>query len=379
MKNKSILAIIPAAGVGHRFGEEKPKQYAKLNTFSVIENTVKELLRSNLIDKLIITVSEDNKYIKNQDFYKDSMIKIIYGGSSRAESVYKALIHEHADGYEYVLIHDAARPNFSHRTINDLFKNLIDNDSYGAFPYIPISDSLRSEKLGTVNKNDYYLAQTPQVCKFNELKTSLKSCISQGLEIPDESFALEYCGFSVSKLLGSRDNIKITYKDDLKLLSKFNTRTGTGYDVHRYKEGDGITLGGFKIPCEYSIVAHSDGDVLLHSIADSILGAAAIGDIGIFFSDQDKRNEGLESKKIIEFCLKKIELMNLEIYNIDTTIICEQPKISPFRTNILQSLSEILNISKSNIGLKATTAEKLGIIGKNQAISVQSLVNLKNK
>ena len=212
-----------------------------------------------------------------------------------------------------------------------------------------------------------------------QLKTSLKSCISQGLEIPDESFALEYCGFSVSKLLGSRDNIKITYKDDLKLLSKFNTRTGTGYDVHRYKEGDGITLGGFKIPCEYSIVAHSDGDVLLHSIADSILGAAAIGDIGIFFSDQDKRNEGLESKKIIEFCLKKIELMNLEIYNIDTTIICEQPKISPFRTNILQSLSEILNISKSNIGLKATTAEKLGIIGKNQAISVQSLVNLKNK
>ena len=379
MKIKKILAVIPAAGIGHRFGEKKPKQYAQLNALSVIENTVNELLKSKLIDKLIIVISEGDSNIKNQNFYKNKTIQLINGGSSRAESVNNALNHECANGYDYVLVHDAARPNFSYTIISKLLENLMESKSSGSFPYIPISDSLRSKELGTVDKNEYFLAQTPQVCSFHDLKQSLQLCISDGVNVPDESFALEYSGFNVSRILGSRSNIKITYKDDLKLLSKFNTRTGTGFDVHRYQEGNGITLGGFKVPCEYSIIAHSDGDVLLHSIADSILGASALGDIGIFFSDQDINNKGLDSKKIIEFCLNKIESIGMEIYNIDSTIICEQPKINPFRDNILKSLSQILGIPESKIGLKATTAEKLGIIGKNKAISVQSLVNLKDK
>lgn len=379
MKIKKILAVIPAAGIGHRFGEKKPKQYAQLNALSVIENTVNELLKSKLIDKLIIVISEGDSYIKNQNFYKNKTIQLINGGSSRAESVNNALNHECANGYDYVLVHDAARPNFSYTIISKLLENLMESKSSGSFPHIPISDSLRSKELGTVDKNEYFLAQTPQVCSFHDLKQSLQLCISDGVNVPDESFALEYSGFNVSRILGSRSNIKITYKDDLKLLSKFNTRTGTGFDVHRYQEGNGITLGGFKVPCEYSIIAHSDGDVLLHSIADSILGASALGDIGIFFSDQDINNKGLDSKKIIEFCLNKIESIGMEIYNIDSTIICEQPKINPFRDNILKSLSQILGIPESKIGLKATTAEKLGIIGKNKAISVQSLVNLKDK
>ena len=379
MKIKKILAVIPAAGIGHRFGEKKPKQYAQLNALSVIENTVNELLKSKLIDKLIIVISEGDRYIKNQNFYKNKTIQLINGGSSRAESVNNALNHECANGYDYVLVHDAARPNFSYTIISKLLENLMESKSSGSFPHIPISDSLRSKELGTVDKNEYFLAQTPQVCSFHDLKQSLQLCISDGVNVPDESFALEYSGFNVSRILGSRSNIKINYKDDLKLLSKFNTRTGTGFDVHRYQEGNGITLGGFKVPCEYSIIAHSDGDVLLHSIADSILGASALGDIGIFFSDQDINNKGLDSKKIIEFCLNKIESIGMEIYNIDSTIICEQPKINPFRDNILKSLSQILGIPESKIGLKATTAEKLGIIGKNKAISVQSLVNLKDK
>ena len=379
MKIKKILAVIPAAGIGHRFGEKKPKQYAQFNALSVIENTVNELLKSKLIDKLIIVISEGDRYIKNQNFYKNKTIQLINGGSSRAESVNNALNHECANGYDYVLVHDAARPNFSYTIISKLLENLMESKSSGSFPHIPISDSLRSKELGTVDKNEYFLAQTPQVCSFHDLKQSLQLCISDGVNVPDESFALEYSGFNVSRILGSRSNIKITYKDDLKLLSKFNTRTGTGFDVHRYQEGNGITLGGFKVPCEYSIIAHSDGDVLLHSIADSILGASALGDIGIFFSDQDINNKGLDSKKIIEFCLNKIESIGMEIYNIDSTIICEQPKINPFRDNILKSLSQILGIPESKIGLKATTAEKLGIIGKNKAISVQSLVNLKDK
>ena len=155
--------------------------------------------------------------------------------------------------------------------------------------------------------------------------------------------------------------------------------SGIGFDLHKYQDGNGIILGGFKIDCNYSIDAHSDGDVLLHSIADSILGATGSGDIGLFFSDQDEKNKNLDSQKIIDYCLNVLDKMNLEIFNIDTTIICEYPKISPFREQILLKLSEILKIPVEDIGLKATTSEQIGIIGQNKAIAVQSIVNLKEK
>ena len=140
-----------------------------------------------------------------------------------------------------------------------------------------------------------------------------------------------------------------------------------------------MILGGFNINCGYKIIAHSDGDVLLHSIADSILGASGLGDIGKYFSDQDDKNKNLDSSEIIRFCLEKLNELNLEIYNIDATIICEEPKINPHRDKILKSLSSLLKIPVNKIGLKATTSEKIGIIGKNQAIAVQSIVNLRDK
>ena len=130
------------------------------------------------------------------------------------------------------------------------------------------------------------------------------------------------------------------------------------------------------LECNLQIIAHSDGDVLLHSIADSILGASGQGDIGKYFSDKDPANKGIDSKKIIEFCLESLKDKNLEIYNIDATVICEVPKINPHRDLILKSLSKILKTPVERIGLKATTSEQIGIIGKNKAIAVQSFVNL---
>ena len=183
----------------------------------------------------------------------------------------------------------------------------------------------------------------------------------------------------MSKVIGSRSNIKVTEPEDLDILNNFLTRSGVGFDLHKYQAGDGIILGGYKIECDYKIIAHSDGDVLLHSIADSILGAAALGDIGIFFSDQDEKNKDLNSIEIIKYCLDQLNERDLEIYNIDTTVICEQPKIAPHREKILKELSNLLLIPVSRIGLKPTTSEKIGIIGENKAIAVQSLVNLIEK
>ena len=376
MKNR-LLVVIPAAGIGQRFDKQLPKQYSKLNGKSVIEQSVQPFLDSNLVSKVIIAVSESDSYINSQDFFKNEKINIVNGGNSRAQSVLNALNNAQTEDYTYVITHDAARPNILEEDIVNIYEEISSSKTDCSIFYIPIVDSIKHEDHSTLDKSEYYLVQTPQISNFSKLRSSLASLLEEGIDIPDESFAMERKGFSISRLKGRSSNIKITHIEDLDLLEKFSTRAGTGFDLHTYKDGKGFLIGGYFLKCDYKIEAHSDGDVLLHSIADSILGASALGDIGIFFSDTDESNKDLDSIKIINFCLKKIKELNLEIYNIDATIICESPKISPHRDAIIDSLSRILQISKSKIGLKATTSEKIGIIGKNKAIAVQSLVNLK--
>jgi 2-C-methyl-D-erythritol 4-phosphate cytidylyltransferase/2-C-methyl-D-erythritol 2,4-cyclodiphosphate synthase len=376
MKNR-LLVVIPAAGIGQRFDKQLPKQYSKLNGKSVIEQSVQPFLDSNLVSKVIIAVSESDSYINSQDFFKNEKINIVNGGNSRAQSVLNALNNAQTEDYTYVITHDAARPNILEEDIVNIYEKISSSETDCSIFYIPIVDSIKHEDHSTLDKSEYYLVQTPQISNFSKLRSSLASLLEEGIDIPDESFAMERKGFSISRLKGRSSNIKITHIEDLDLLEKFSTRAGTGFDLHTYKDGKGFLIGGYFLKCDYEIEAHSDGDVLLHSIADSILGASALGDIGIFFSDTDESNKDLDSINIINFCLKKIKELNLEIYNIDATIICESPKISPHRDAIIDSLSRILQISKSKIGLKATTSEKIGIIGKNKAIAVQSLVNLK--
>ena len=376
--SSKILAIIPAAGIGQRFGTDKPKQYEYIDGMTVIESAVKPFLYSNLIHSIVIPVSSSDLFIKEQSFFDHPKVTIVEGGFTRAESVYKSLCHVEIDSFDFVITHDAARPNVTEEDIVNIYEEIIKKDSDCSIFYIPVVDSIKKiQEKKTLDKANYYLVQTPQISKIKKLEQALKILISKDINIPDESFAIESQNLDISRLMGRSSNIKITHKDDINLLRKFSTRVGTGFDLHTYKPGKGFMIGGYFLECEYAIEAHSDGDVLLHSIADSILGASALGDIGIFFSDKDIKNKGLDSKNIINFCIEKINELNLEIYNIDATIICEMPKISPHREQIINSLSSILNLPKSKIGLKATTAEKTGIIGKNKAIAVQSLVNLK--
>ena len=381
MKN-NILAIIPAAGTGARFSSEQPKQYSQIDQSTLIEKTISVFLASELISKIIIPIHKNDQFIKDQNFYNDPKIHLIEGGETRAISVLNALKSEVLDNYDYVLTHDVARPNIEPKDIKLLLDKIQNDKSDCSFFYTPVRESIKKLSLKqdvTVNKDDYYLVQTPQICDAKKLLSALTLCVNEGINIPDESFVMERMNYSVSKIKGSSANIKVTYPEDIDLLRKFNTRTGTGFDLHTYKPGNGIILGGCFIECDHSINAHSDGDVLLHSIADAILGASALGDIGIFFADTDVANKNLDSKTIIDFCINKISKLGLEIFNIDATIICETPKISPFRDAIVNSLSEILKLDPANIGLKATTSEKIGIIGKNKAIAVQTSVNLINK
>ena len=371
-----LLVVIAAAGVGKRFGGSTPKQYCRVNGKSIIERSVRPFIESENVSKIIIAISKDDLEIKNQDFYNSEKVEFIFGGNTRQNSIFKALNHAN-DKYEYVITHDAARPNVIGDDILNLLQDIKNSDTSCSYLYTPVYDSIKASK--TKDKDKYHLVQTPQISKFNDLKLSLKQCIDESIKCPDESFAIEYSNLKTSKIKGRRSNIKITEPEDLEILNKFLTRSGMGFDLHKYEDGSGMILGGYHIDCDFKIIAHSDGDVLLHSIADSILGAAGLDDIGKYFSDQDDKNKNLDSSEIITFCLRKLNELKLEIHNIDTTIICEEPKINPHRDNILKSLSSILKIPVNKIGLKATTSEQIGIIGKNKAIAVQSLVNLRDK
>jgi len=376
IKENSILAIIAAAGIGERFDDDLPKQYFKINGNSIIENAVKPFIESKYISKIIIAISDEDEFIKDQSFYNCEKIKYVSGGSTRQESILNAL-NSVRNSFEYVVTHDAARPNVCENDISRLCDDIAKSKSSCSYLYTPVYDSIREDDR-TLDKSKFNLVQTPQICNFKDLKKSIQNCLDNNVDCPDESFAIEHSNLKLSKIKGARSNIKVTEKADIEILNNFLTRSGVGFDLHKYEPGDGIILGGYKISCDYKTVAHSDGDVLLHSIADSILGAAGLGDIGMFFSDQDNKNKNLDSTIIIEYCLSELDKMGLEIYNIDTTIVCENPKINPHRGKILENLTDILNIPLSKIGLKATTSEKIGIIGNNEAISVQSIVNLKD-
>lgn len=379
MKKDSLLAIIAGAGTGSRFGSETPKQYLMLNGKSVIEKAVEPFLCSEYVKKIIVLISENDSFINKQGFYSSNKIKFLKGGEMRSDSIMNAIKSVGLDEYEYVITHDAARPNINEKDIEVLYSDIIVNNTFCSYFYTPVYDSIKKvgKKDKTKDKNEYILVQTPQISKLKELTNAMNKCTESNIDIPDESFAIEHIGLKSSRILGKRTNIKITEKHDFDLLNKFITRGGIGFDLHKYQEGSGIILGGYMLECDLQIIAHSDGDVLLHSIADSILGASGQGDIGKYFSDQDPKNEGIDSKEIIEFCLETIKNKDLEIHNIDATLICEEPKINPHRDSILKSLSKILKIPVDSIGLKATTSEQIGIIGKNKAIAVQSFVNLR--
>ena len=398
-----VLVIIPAAGSGNRFGPADlllsrdtdfvPKQYANLNGHTILERTVKTFLDSKYVSEIVIAIDKWDDQIEHQNFYNSEKIKYVVGGETRMQSINNALNAAELD-HKYVITHDAVRPNIHTNDIHNLYGRFLISETSCAFFWIPVTDSIREvtnkdlitwkfpppnvkrnhEK--TKDRNKFYLVQTPQISKIEDLKKSIQKCIDDGIDAPDESFAIEYAGFDLVKIPGKTSNIKITYREELEFFNRYLVRSGIGFDLHRYEPGDGITLGGYKIDCPFRIIAHSDGDVLLHSIADSILGAAGLPDIGVYFPDTDKKNKNMDSRKIIACCHSELKNNGLSIYNVDATIICEEPKINPHREKIISKLSQILKIPVSNISIKATTSEKIGIIGNNEAIAVQSIANL---
>ena len=356
--------ILLSAGKSKRFRSKFNKQFIPYKNKPLFEHSLKTALDSKLFKKVLI-VSNKKINFKNID--------VIKGGKERHNSTLNALNYLKNKKIKNVFIHDAARPNLSINLLKRLKKELKTNNA--VVPYIKSENSVKYKirnKINNLNRDKVFLTQTPQCFNFQELLNLYK--INKE-KITDEASLYLKNNRKIKFILGDKKNFKITTLHDLNYL-KSEIYYGIGFDIHRLIKSKKLFLGGVKIPFHSGLKGHSDGDVILHAIIDGLLGAMRKGDIGKLFPSNSNKFKNIRSKNMLVPVLNLLNDNNFSINNIDINLICENPKVSKIRNKITKSLSRLLSINRNLINLKGKTVEKLGIIGKEQAIACEVICSL---
>lgn len=377
---KQTIALIVAAGRGHRFGGEFPKQYIQLNGSAVLRQTVIVFQNHPNVASVHVVIHPDD-----QNLYEDAIEGLgleppIWGGALRQDSVRLGLEKLSDKSPDLVLIHDGARPYVT----NEMISRVIDGLSRSAavVPALAITDTIKRVEgdkiVATEDRATLWRVQTPQGFHFSDILSAHHKLAGQALT--DDSAICEAVGINVLKVDGDETNIKITTPDDilkdLKGLVPMETRTGLGFDVHRFTAGDNVILCGVSIPSAQSLEGHSDADVALHALTDALLGAIGEGDIGHFFPPSEERWRGAPSDLFVRHAVNLIEQRGGKIVNVDITIICEAPKIGPHRTSMRDRVAEFMGVSPDRVNVKATTTEQLGFTGRREGIAAQVSANV---
>ena len=359
--------VILAAGKSKRFHKNIAKQFYNYKNKEIIDHSVEKSLNSKLFRKIII-VSNNINLLKKKKYSK--LISVIKGGKERSDSSLLALRYLKKYKPKNIFIHDAARPNFSIKLLQNIYKNLKDNKA--VIPAISPKDTIKykiKDQIFNLNRNDSLLTQTPQAFRFKEL---YNLATNQKNKITDEATLFINKNYKVKFIPGENRNYKITYHDDIET-SK--TYFGIGFDIHRLIKNKKLYLGGVKIPFHSGLKGHSDGDVILHAIIDAILGATKKRDIGTYFPNT-KKFKNIRSPKMLKPIIDNLYKSNFSINNLDINLICEQPKISKYRDKIINSISKLTTLNKNLINLKGKTVEKLGLIGKEKAIACEVIISI---
>ncbi len=359
--------ILLSAGKSKRFKSKINKQFITYKNKPLFEHSLKIAQDSKLFKRILVVT---NKKIKKTKY---KSVDIIKGGVERYNSTANALRFLKNKKIKNVYIHDAARPNLSINLLRKLKNNLKNN--YAVVPYLNSENSVKyrnNNKINNLNRDKILLTQTPQCFNFNELYNLYKN---NKEKITDEASLYLNNNKKIKFILGDKNNFKITTVDDLKYL-KSETYYGIGFDIHRLIKNKKLFLGGVKIPFHSGLKGHSDGDVILHAIIDGLLGAMRKSDIGTHFPSNSSKFKNIRSKNMLSPVLKLLNHNNFSINNIDINLICENPKVSRIRNKIIKSLSDLLSVNRNLINLKGKTVEKLGIIGKEQAIACEVVCSL---
>ena len=301
-------------------------------------------------------------------------VKIVKGGKTRGESVYNGILETSGD---VVFVHDAARPMLTKEMVLLLEESLGSND--GVYLAKRVTDSIKhlnDDKYESVDRNQYILAETPQVFKTNVLK---KAYDLVNKSYTDEVSLVEDLikDAKIKPVFHTGYNDKITVYEDyirIKKLIGDNTRIGHSFDIHKLVLDRKLVLGGVEIDSKVGLLGHSDADVLLHAVTEAIIGALGIGDLGTNFSDNSPQFKDISSQLLLEKVINEMEYRKYGISNIDISLYLETPKMLKYRDNILSNLQRLLKIEKSRINFKVTTTEKIGPIGQNEAIAAEAVV-----
>ena len=373
----SFSLILLAAGKSTRFKSNLAKPYHKIASKTLLEITLSKMKQFKQIKKIIILYNKkDLKKLKKLSIQN---VQLVLGGNTRQESAYIGLKYlNRYRGINKVLIHDAARPNFSLKLINKIISN--SKKFKTIIPAINIQDAIKYKDKNSTIKNlkrdKFFLTQTPQCFDKKEIFDLHKRNKKYYL---DDDFSLIRNLKDVKFISGEKSNIKITEKNDIIFLKnslKAKMSVGIGFDVHRLVKNKKLFLAGLSIPSKLGTEGHSDGDPVLHSIIDAILGATKLGDIGEKFSDQKKEFKNIRSTVLLNEILSEIEKKNYFINNMDINIITQTPKIKKYKKKIIKNISRLCKIDKNRLNIKGKTTEKLGIIGQEKAIATEVILSM---
>ena len=372
-----IAVLIVAAGKGERAGTSLPKQYESLGGKPMLRRSVEAFAGHPV--RVVIGAGQDA--LAAQALAGLDVPAPITGGATRQESVRLGLAALAADAPDFVLIHDAARPLVS-RAVIAAVVTALEAGAEGALPMVAASDTLRrrdGDGWTLVPRGGLYRAQTPQGFVYGKIAAAHQ--VHAANDVTDDVALAELAGMKVEMVEGEEKNIKVTRKEDFALaealLGSGDVRTATGYDVHKFTDGDHIMLCGLKIPHDHGLEGHSDADVGLHAITDALLGTIGEGDIGQHFPPTDERWRGAASWKFLDHAASLVRDKGGVISHVDLTIICERPKVGPHRDAMKAKVAEILALDPSRVSIKATTTEGLGFTGRREGIAAQAIATVK--
>jgi 2-C-methyl-D-erythritol 4-phosphate cytidylyltransferase / 2-C-methyl-D-erythritol 2,4-cyclodiphosphate synthase len=396
------IALVPAAGVGQRFGGSAPKQYALIAAKPMLVHTVAALLAFEPFEQVVVVVSRGDTRAKSvlAALLAEQPLRLRIvdtGGDTRAASVRNGLAsieHDAASVRTMVWVHDAARPAIGQAQLAAL-EQALRHDSLdspvGAILATPVADTLKqvNEQFiqATVPRSTLWQAQTPQCFELTGLMAALDAAAALGLAVTDEASAMEVMGAKPTIVMGSTHNFKVTGPEDAMLMEAVLTinlnplqlpviAIGEGMDVHALVLGRPLILGGVTIAHHSGLLGHSDADALLHAVTDALLGAAGMGDIGRLFPDTDAAFAGADSQILLQHAYSKVAAAGWRVGNVDATIVAQAPKMAAHVAQMQVNIARCLHIETTQVNVKAKTNEHLGWLGREEGIEVRAVLLL---
>lgn len=379
MKRTDNIGLIVAAGQGKRAGEGLPKQYRQIAGKAILAHAIDNLLAHPEIDTVQVVIADGHQTLYQEAVGDRDLPQPVIGGVFRRDSVINGLKAAHDRGYKRVLIHDAARPFLPKTAIDRLLDAL--KSSKAAIPVLPVVDTLVNQEVEAVDRNLFHRVQTPQAFDLETVIAAHQAWTGSD-EPTDDAQVVRAFGKKIALVTGDRLLEKLTYPADFsvaeaQMTEKMISVCGSGFDVHCFEAGDHIMLGGIKIPHDHGLAGHSDADVALHALTDALLGAIADGDIGTHFPPSDPQWKGANSTQFLEYAVALAKKAGAIIDHADVTVICEAPKVGPYRPAMRKHIAQILGLPEQRVSIKATTTEKLGFTGRKEGIAAQAVTSIR--